>query len=86
MAAEVASRGETRTLLLALKIIEAQQLELKLDHSPLLLLDDVFGELDGARRRSLTQFLQKYQTFITTTEADVVVQHFSKTAQIILTG
>lgn len=74
---EYASRGETRTALLALKIIELQLLETVRGQTPLLLLDDVFSELDGVRRRSLTGFLQRYQTFLTTTDADVVVKHFT---------
>jgi recombinational DNA repair ATPase RecF len=52
---------------------------------PILLLDDVFSELDGTRRQVLTQFLQPYQTFITTTDADVVIQHFTESANIIPT-
>jgi DNA replication and repair protein RecF len=74
---EYASRGETRTAILALKIIELQLLERLRQQTPLLLLDDVFSELDGARRRALTSFLQTYQTFLTTTDADVVVKHFT---------
>lgn len=69
-AAEVASRGETRTAVLALKIIELQVLEKSRGSAPLLLLDDVFSELDSARRAALTEYLQNYQTFITTTDAD----------------
>ncbi len=81
-----ASRGETRTLLLVLKIIEVQLLEAARDHQPLLLLDDVFSELDGARRQALTKFLKPYQTFITTTDADVIVQHFMNDCHIIPVG
>lgn len=81
---EYASRGETRTALLALKIIELQLLEAVRGVTPLLLLDDVFSELDGARRRALTGFLQKYQTFLTTTDADVVVKHFTDSTIIPL--
>ncbi|HET7672962.1 MAG TPA: DNA replication and repair protein RecF [Candidatus Saccharimonadales bacterium] len=80
---ETASRGETRTLLLALKIIELEILEEKFGTRPLLLLDDVFSELDGARRKALTRFLNKYQTIITTTDADVVLKNFSQNCQII---
>jgi len=83
-AGEVASRGETRTLVLALKILELQLLETRRDATPLLLLDDVFSELDGARRQALTNHLQPYQTFITTTDADVVAHHFVDNAKIIL--
>jgi DNA replication and repair protein RecF len=82
---ESASRGETRTALLALKIIELQLLEVVRGQTPLLLLDDVFSELDGARRRALTGFLQRYQTFLTTTDADVVVKHFTDSTIIPLT-
>lgn len=78
-----ASRGESRTLTLALKILEAKTLEAASGTSPLLLLDDVFSELDGARRQKLTSYLKNYQTFITTTDADVVIQHFTTTANII---
>lgn len=80
---EVASRGETRTLVLALKIIELQTLQALRGTPPLLLLDDVFSELDGTRRRALTTYLQPYQTFITTTDADVVVKHFTETSRIL---
>lgn len=75
---ESASRGETRTLVLALKIMELQLLEELRDTRPLLLLDDVFSELDGRRRHALTDFLKDFQTFITTTDADLVVQHFTE--------
>lgn len=80
---EAASRGETRTLVLALKILELQLLERMRSEKPLLLLDDVFSELDGARRQALTQFVQPYQTFITTTDADVVADYFASSHTII---
>lgn len=82
-AAVSASRGETRTLLLALKIMELQLIEQVRDKKPLLLLDDVFSELDGARRKALTKFLTHYQSFITTTDADIVVQHFMDNCTIL---
>lgn len=83
---EVASRGETRTVLLAFKIHELKMLEERRDKKPILLLDDVFSELDGKRRHSLTEHLQQYQTFITTTDADVVVQTFLEKCTIIPLG
>lgn len=81
--AEAASRGETRTMLLALKIQEMKLIEDTRLQKPLLLLDDVFGELDGTRRRALTEVLKNYQTFITTTDADVVVEHFLGKCNVI---
>lgn len=80
---DIASRGEVRTILLALKILELQMLERLRGQKPLLLLDDVFSELDGARRRALTSHLKNYQTFITTTDADLVVQNFAQKCNII---
>lgn len=80
---ETASRGEVRTCILAFKIIELGIIEKARGSKPLLLLDDVFSELDGARRRALTEHLQDHQTFITTTDADVVLQHFTDHSNII---
>ncbi len=79
---QTASRGENRTLLLSLKSIELTLIEAA-GRKPLLLLDDVFSELDGSRRTLLTQHLADHQTIITTTDADVVGKSFSQNARII---
>lgn len=81
-----ASRGETRTTLLALKIQETNLIAKARDQKPLLLLDDVFSELDGARRKALTEFIKDYQSFITTTDADVVSKRFTNHARLITLG
>ncbi len=81
-----ASRGETRSLVLMLKVIELQLLGEYHGRSPLLLLDDVFSELDGARRHALTTHLRDHQTFITTTDADVVIKNFTQTCNVIALG
>lgn len=77
LAQEVASRGEARTAVLCLKTIELAILESKRGRRPVFLLDDVFSELDATRREALTAYMNTYQTFITTTDADVVSGHFS---------
>lgn len=82
-AVETASRGEVRTAVLSLKIIELQIIESARSQTPLLLLDDVFSELDGRRRHALTDYLAPYQTFITTTDADIVTKHFTDRSNII---
>jgi DNA replication and repair protein RecF len=71
---------------LALKILELEVLKEARGQTPILLLDDVFSELDGTRRRALTSYLEAYQTFITTTDADVVIKHFTEIARIIPIG
>ncbi len=83
-ASVVASRGETRTLLLAIKVFELSELEKINGTKPLLLLDDVFSELDGARRRYLVDYLKDYQTIITTTDADAVLEHFMQSTHKII--
>ncbi|HEY4161116.1 MAG TPA: DNA replication and repair protein RecF [Candidatus Saccharimonadales bacterium] len=82
---ETASRGETRTAILALKIIELELLETIRGQTPLLLLDDVFSELDAKRRTALTGFLRRYQTFLTTTDADVLTERLTDSIVITLT-
>lgn len=81
-----ASRGETRTAVLAMKIVELELLERHREKKPLLLLDDVFSELDGARRHALTDYLSRYQTFITTTDADIALASFGENCTVIPLG
>jgi len=82
-AAGTASRGEVRTALLALKVFELNLLKETNNDAPILLLDDVFSELDGRRRQALTTHINKYQTFITTTDADVITHNFAQKANLI---
>lgn len=72
-----ASRGEVRSLVLALKIFELQLLQKVRGQKPIFLLDDVFSELDGARRKHLVKHLKGYQSIITTTDADAVLEYFA---------
>lgn len=50
-----ASQGDQRTVVLALKLAERDLLARALDEPPILLLDDVFSELDPARREWLSK-------------------------------
>jgi len=80
-----ASRGETRSIILALKIAELKIVKEKSHKSPLLLLDDVFSELDGKRRRLLAEALKDTQAFITTTDADAIIKSFMSDYNVITT-
>ena len=62
-----ASRGEFRTLLLALKLAEIEFIKECTGHRPILLLDDVFSELDRKRQKHLLKCIKGCQTIITTT-------------------
>lgn len=63
-----ASRGETRSVILALKFIEANLINKYLGQTPIILLDDVFSELDSTRRKCLIDNFKHHQVIITSTE------------------
>lgn len=70
----VASRGEIRTVVLTLKLAELTYIKQATGISPILLLDDVFSELDDQRRTLLTQAFDGHQVIITTTDGDMASQ------------
>ena len=53
--------------MLALKIGEAKLLEKEKETLPIVLLDDVFSELDNERINFLLEYIKSFQTVITTT-------------------
>ena len=61
-----ASRGEQRCVALALRLAVHRAVEDSIGDAPLLLLDDVFSELDRRRSAALARALPSAQTFITT--------------------
>ncbi len=63
-----ASRGEVRSIILALKFIEAEMVFEKLAKRPIVLLDDVFSELDETRRKCLVDNFRDNQVIITSVE------------------
>ncbi len=70
-AAEYASEGQQRTLATALLLAQCSLLQEETGQPPILLIDDIFGELDPARRRALLSSLpEESQVFITTTHLD----------------
>lgn len=70
-ASVAASRGETRSLVIMLKLLEAQLLTDQFEAKPLVLLDDVFGELDQQRRHALATHFTDHQVVITATDVDL---------------
>jgi DNA replication and repair protein RecF len=54
---QYASEGQQRTVALALKIAQSRVFMMEEGIPPLLLIDDIFGELDPVRRNSLLQHL-----------------------------
>ena len=56
-ASQYASEGQQRTVALALKIAQSRVFMMEEGTPPLLLIDDIFGELDPVRRNALLQHL-----------------------------
>jgi DNA replication and repair protein RecF len=70
-AATFASEGQQRTLAIAFKLAQTRLIIARTGQTPLLLIDDVFGELDpGRRQRLLAHLPPDAQRLITTTHLD----------------
>ena len=76
-----ASRGQARTLALALRLAEAETLSAVRGARPLLLLDDALSEMDAGRRRRVLEKTAAYpQVMITTTDVEQVYGFFGASA------
>ena len=62
-----ASQGQQRSIVLALKIAELEVFEKELEEKPILVLDDVFSELDSSRQKSLYKKFENTQVLMTGT-------------------
>jgi len=62
------SQGQQRTVGLSLKLAELENMNNINGEYPILLLDDVFSELDLDRQRRLLKFVNRTQVFITCTD------------------
>ena len=78
-AGDYASRGQSRTVVLAMKLAEARYLSGARGHEPILLLDDVLSELDGVRRARVLEWAGRYQQcMITTADPASIEDRFLK--------
>ena len=62
------SQGQQRTASISLKLSEIELIKNEVGEYPILILDDVFSELDETRQKLLVTNLDKVQMFITTAE------------------
>ena len=85
----IASQGQRKSLLFALKLAEFDLLKMNKGFAPLLLLDDVFEKLDDKRMQNLLQWVcvnNTGQVFITDTHKERLTSslaNFSENVQII---
>lgn len=76
------SQGQQRTAALSLKLSEIDIYEKAKGDRPILLLDDVFSELDSQRQTYLTKSIKKTQTLLTCTGLDELLENRLKADQM----
>lgn len=81
-ARQYASQGQTRTAALSMKLAEREIFQADTQEWPILLLDDVLSELDGARRSFVLDRIQGGQVFITGCEPPPDEKYEGKTLKI----
>lgn len=88
LAREAASQGETRTIVLALKIAEVLWITRERGEPPVLLLDDISSELDDHRRGVLFQTIDGLgsQAFVTTVSRDTIPSDLGSTYNRVREG
>ena len=76
------SRGQVRTLALALRLAEATYLASVRSENPIVMLDDVLSEMDAERRARVLEKAGEYeQTLITATDPEPLRQYFGPAAK-----
>ena len=78
------SQGQQRMAILAIKIAEIEIIKKYKDNYPILLLDDVFSELDKIKKNNLLKYIEKnIQTIITTTDLTNISKKIREKAKLI---
>ena len=82
---DFASQGQQRSIILSLKIAELEYLKNNHDYFPILLLDDVFSELDEKRKNMLIKILKDYkiQSFISLANIELIKNQIEKSDRMI---
>lgn len=78
-----ASRGQQRLVTLELKLAQVAYLEEQAKKKPILLLDDIFSELDSTNIARVLKLLTGHQIIITTTHEEFVVGLSGKDVDVI---
>jgi len=77
------SRGEQREAVFSLCLAELELVSTRSGERPLLLLDDIFSELDLAHRRRVLEILPEQQTLVTSAEPELLNSGLMRKAQVI---
>lgn len=81
--ANFGSRGEQRTAVLELKLAQLHFMTEAKKTKPVLLLDDVFSELDTQHRDYVISLVKDQQTVITAVENEQIPEEFLKSIQVL---
>lgn len=80
------SRGEQRLAIYWMKLGEMEYVTFKTGERPLLLLDDIFSELDHKHRQHILEIIPKQQTIMTTTDLHLVEKSYVEKVEVIELG
>lgn len=81
--AEFGSRGEQRLTILQMKLLEIDYIHTMSQTLPILLLDDIFSELDSKNIEKIIPLIFQCQTIITTTHKEFIPKDFLSKIAII---
>lgn len=77
------SQGQIRSAVFALKLAEVKLFTDVLSDTPILLLDDIFSELDITKRNNIVKYLSnEVQTIVTTTDIENIEEKIRKKANV----
>lgn len=76
------SRGQQRMAVLKLKLLEAEWIEKETGESPLILLDDIFSELDEEHEELVGKLIENRQMILTATEVSTRIEKTSKIIEL----
>ena len=81
-----ASRGQQRIAVLALLLLQASYLEVRRGETPVILLDDIFSELDAPHRQHLLETFADHQILLTAAEMPIEEGRFRGCVQCVAEG
>lgn len=70
---EYGSQGQKKSTALVLKLAQAEIFRASMDDAPVILLDDVMGELDADRQSLVLEIVRDMQVFITTCNEEAII-------------
>lgn len=80
------SRGQQRLAVLQLKVLELSYMKETLSKNPILILDDIFSELDASHIKLVLEMSEDHQTILTTTHREFIPSKLIKSMEVIELG